>query len=919
MVVTGSLIPQTELETATPLTIITAEDIKSRGFNTVAEVVQGSSFSTGGVQNNQSSASFTQGAETMSMFGLPAGYVKYLIDGRPMANYPALYNGSDVFNNISGIPIDLVERVEILPGGASSLYGSDAIAGVVNFILKKHIDGTIVSARYGWYDEGGGRSLRGSIADSFSGADGRLNVLVGAQAEKRDPIWGYQRDLTSQFNTQGHTWNRNNATRTYDRVASPPVASRDWLVHSPFTSYNFMDPANCANVAAGFGGTVAKQTRPGFGDTHYCGSFFTPGYRTLRNGKDSVQLYSHVTFQMNENADFYGDVLLSSERAKYHIGSNYTWWGTGVKWGYYYDPNMDDFLNLQRAFAPKDMGDWERTMAENRSRSYAVSAGFRGTLGSDSTWDYDIGLSRTEYRLDEHDLARLADPINDFFQDRVLGEQDGWDPYYGAYPVFTPDYAAFYQMLTPAEFDSFMGKTVSRSRTYDNLFRAMFTNTALFSLPGGDAGFAVGGEAGTEGWNYNPDPRLLNGDIWGTTAVSGGGKRSRYALVSELRLPVFDPLTISASARYDGYRAKGYEFTKPTYSVALEYRPIQSLLFRGKYGTAFRAPSLADQFQGLSGFYSFTTDYYNCQLLGFEPGDTSQCPSRYSNLQFFGQQAGNPELQPINAKAWTAGMVFAPSARFSISADYLNWDIDDEVAQQSVDELMLDEMFCRTGRLDPNSGTCQAALSQVTRGTAGNVQSVFVSKINVANRKLEAVNVGMNYLQPIGSFGELAFSGNWTRNIKHLAQTYPTDPVADLLNDPYYSTDPKYRANASLGWHMDRFNATVYADHIGPTPNYRATLQPEDAVDPWGNPIGGYANYGADRLGSWTTYNASLGFDVTPDLELSFMVNNLTNKMPDMDVHSYPGTSGAPYNGSNFNPYGRAYYLEARWNFGKSR
>ena len=120
------------------------------------------------MQNNQSSASFTQGAETMSMFGLPAGYVKYLIDGRPMANYPALYNGSDVFNNISGIPVELVDRIEILPGGQSSLYGSDAIAGVINIILKKHIDGAVVTARIGGYDEGGGRSGRVSFADSFA-------------------------------------------------------------------------------------------------------------------------------------------------------------------------------------------------------------------------------------------------------------------------------------------------------------------------------------------------------------------------------------------------------------------------------------------------------------------------------------------------------------------------------------------------------------------------------------------------------------------------------------------------------------------------------------------------------------------------------------------------------------------------------
>ncbi|SIQ80299.1 TonB-dependent receptor plug domain-containing protein [Solilutibacter tolerans] len=894
VVVTGSLIPQSEIETSTPVTVITAEDIKSRGLSTVADVLKESSFSTGGVQNNQSSASFTQGAETMSMFGLPAGYVKYLIDGRPMANYPALYNGSDVFNNISGVPIDLVERIEILPGGASSLYGSDAIAGVVNIILKKRVDGTIVSARYGWYDEGGGKSYRASVADSFSSADDKLNVLVGVQAEKSDPIWAYDRDLTKQFNTNGYN-------------GAAPLASRDWLVYSPFTSYKFLDPANCANVSSGFGGTVDMQTRPGFGDENYCGSMYTPGYRTLKNSKDGVQLYVNTTYDIDENNQFYTDVLLSSEKVKYHIGSSYTWWGTGVKWGYYYDPNLDDFLNLQRAFTPEDMGDWENSMAENKSRSYHLNVGFRGTMGSESNWDYDIGVSRTEYRLDEKDLARLADPINDFFQDRVLGDQLGWDPYYGAYPIFTPDYAAFYQMLTPQEFYSFMGETVSKSKTYDNMIRAMFTNGSLFQLPGGDAGIAVGAEVGTQGWEYNPDARLLNGEIWGTTAVSGQGDRSRYAVVGELRLPVWEPLTISASARYDGYRAAGNELSKPTYSLAFEYRPIQSLLVRGKYGTAFRSPSLADQFQGVSGFYSTTTDYYNCQLLGFEPGNTDGCPARFSNVQYFGQQAGNPELEPINAKAWTAGVVFAPTGRFSISADYLNWQIEDEVAQQSVDQLMRDEMFCRTGQLDINSGTCVAALSQVVRGSAGTIQSIFVNKINVARRDLEAVNVAMNYQQPLGGYGDLFFNANWTKNLKHVAQTYPTDPEVDLLNDPYYSSDPKYRANASLGWKWNRFSSTVYANHIGPTPNYRAQLSPT-----------GYAFAGAGQLSSYTTYNASLGFDVTEDFELSFMVNNLTNKMPDMDVRSYPGSSGAPYNGSNFSPYGRAYYLEARWNFGKS-
>ena len=893
--VTGSLIPQTTVETFTPVTIISAEDIQARGFNNVAEVLQGSSFSTGGVQNNQSSASFTQGAETLSLFGLSASYVKYLIDGRPMANYPALYNGSDVFNNISGIPVELVERIEILPGGQSSLYGSDAIAGVVNIILKKNIDGAILSGRLGGYDEGGGRSGRVSFADSVSAVDNKLNIVFGIQAEKSDPVWGHQRDLTSQFNTNGYN-------------GAAQLASRDWLVYSPFTSYKFLDPANCANVSAGFDGSVDLQTRPGFGDENYCGSMTTPGYRTLKNSKDGIQLYTHATWDFNDLAQGYADVLLSREKVKYHVGSNYTWWGTSVKWGYFYDPELDDFLNLQRAFTPEDMGGWENSMQENKSTSYAITLGVNGTLSEDSNWDYDISLSRTHYKLDEIDLARLADPINDYFQEHVLGAQLGLDPYYGAYPVFQPDYAEFYKLLSPADFYSFMGKTVSKSTTFDNMIRAQFTNGSLFSLPGGDAGAAIAVEAGTQGWSYVPDPRLLNGEIWGTTAVSGGGKRSRYALTGELRLPVLDPLTITASARYDGFRAAGREISKPTYAMGLEYRPIESLLFRGKYGTAFKAPTLADQFQGISGFYNTTTDYYNCALLGFDPGEVDLCPARFSDLEYFGQQSGNVDLKPINAKVWSYGVVWAPTAKFSVSADYHHWDIRDEVRLQSVDQLMRDEAACRTGGLDINSGTCQAAISQITRGAAGTVQSIQVKKINIAKQTLDAVTVDMNYRQELGAFGTLGMSGSWTRNLEHLLQDYPTDPVVDALNDPYWSTDPKYKANASLSWNKARWTTTLYANYIGPTPNYRATLDPD-----------GYAFAGAGRLGSYTTANASVNFDVTEDLKLSFLVNNLANRMPDMDVRSYPGNSGEPYNSSNFNLLGRAYYVEAKWNFGKGK
>ena len=179
VVVTGTLIPQSKLETATPVTVITADDLQVRGFSTIADALQQSAFSTGSVQGAQFSYGFTQGAKTLSMFGLSPSYVKYLIDGLPMSDYPALYNGTDTFTSIGGIPMALVDRIDILPGGQSSLYGSDAIAGVVNIVLKKKVEGLEADARYGFGATGGGISKTFSIADGFD--RGGLHVMGGVQ------------------------------------------------------------------------------------------------------------------------------------------------------------------------------------------------------------------------------------------------------------------------------------------------------------------------------------------------------------------------------------------------------------------------------------------------------------------------------------------------------------------------------------------------------------------------------------------------------------------------------------------------------------------------------------------------------------------------------------------------------------------
>jgi len=893
--VTGSLIPQTEIETATPITTITAEDMKVRGFTTVAEALQQSSFATGSVQGSQFTNSFTPGAQTLSMFGLPVGFVKYLIDGRPMGNFPGLYNGSDTFNNLSNIPMDMVDHIDILPGGQSSLYGSDAIAGVINIVLKKDIKAPTIDARYGWYSDGGGASRRLSFADGFHA--GKFNTVFGLQYESTQPIWKRDRSLTRQFNQNG---------------TSPQTASRDYLVLGYYSGYQFMDPNDCSGVSDQWYGTEGRRTRQGSGD--YCGSFYTPGYGTLTNDTKSASAYTHSTFDVNDNLQLYGDLLYSYQEQKYTNGASTTWWGTSFIDGYYWDPRIGDFMLLQHSFSPEEVGGYKRIMNKQTENSYMLTLGARGTFG-DSNWDYDLAFTHSDDKLLNHDFQRFTQPMEDYFKSHVTGPMLG--TYYG-YPVFEPNYADLYHPVSRADFDAFTGFTDSRSKTWDNMLRGQLTNASLFSLPGGDAGIAIVAEGGNQGWDSSPDPRLMqtityNGFtdvpyVWGTSATPGAGHRSRYATTVEMKFPVFTMLTLDVSGRYDNYKVGDEHVSHKTYNLGAEFRPFESLLLRGRYGTAFKVPTLSDEFQLPSGYYSSVTDYLNCGRQGHGGADIANCTATYNSVQFNGQTYGNPALQPITAKVWTYGVVWAPTPKLSFNVDYLHWDIDNEVSQVSADTLSQTEYLCDIGTLDMNSETCQQAFALITRGPGvgqylGNILQIATPKLNVANEQVNAITAGFNYIQDIGSLGRLSFAASYSDELKHTYQDYPTDEPVDLLRHPYWSTEFKSKVNGSLTWNKNDWSATLYFNRFGRSPNNAATVA-DNYTDP-----------GTGKLPAWTLYNASVTYNPTKNLGLSFLVNNLFNKMPPKDP-TYTGLTGTPYNIFNYNVYGRALYIEANYKFG---
>ncbi len=566
---------------------------------------------------------------------------------------------------------------------------------------------------------------------------------------------------------------------------------------------------------------------------------------------------------------------------------------------------------FQHLFTPEEVGNVNGYSDHEITHSYNAWGGVRGTVGYNNNWDYDIYYARSQTYLDDKNPWPVASKVQTFFENQFLGPLLGTT---SGYRIYSPNTANFYKAITPAQYATFSDIIQTRSETWTQNINIQVNNTDLFSLPAGSVGIAGLIQVGNQAWSNPTDPRVIAGDFYGLTGTSGGGTRNNYAGALELRVPITSMLTADGSVRYDHYGNQdvGGGDSKSTYKVGLEFRPFESLLFRGNYATAFRAPDMAYTFGGQSGFFQGgNTDYYRCALAG---GPLESC-QYFGSTTVQGIHTGNANLQSITAKSYGFGGVWSPTPDFNVKADYYNVKIDNEVTLQSVDTLLRNDSDCLLGNLDINSPTCKAAISQVTRlpPTAQNanaITSVTVLPINIANEHVSGVLASAAYRYDLGRWGDINLTGSYNVTLKHDYQQFPDDPTLHLLSEPYYSTEFKNIANASVTWNIDKFSATLFGTRYSPTPNYRAQLSPTGYSTPCTT---GYVAC-PGKVAPWFLYNGSISYNITDDLKISGIVNNIKNSMPPKD----PTYVAAPYyNFLTYNPYGRAYWVEIDWRFGR--
>ena len=880
--VTGSRIPRAQIEGPAPITVINAEQIRSAGFTSVPEVLRSLSQNSGSVQGQQNTtgAQSTPGAQAVDLRGLGPNHTLVLINGRRIADFPLPLNGRSNFTDIGNIPLGMIDRVEVLTGSASAVYGSDAMAGVINFILKKSTDGTIVDVRYGDTTRGGGESFNITLTSGFE--RGNFNGIVGLELQSKEPLWGYERGI------QNSTLDAPTSRRRLPRLISQIY---DWD-----DDVNIAPADDCAAMSGLNEGTTALA-EDRYGEP-YCGSDRAIAYRTIDNGRRGVNAYGSFEYYFDGGMSWFADVQLGRQEVRLLTGTN----GNDVVSDHmgweFHDPLSTDnyrekmFYNQasghyevwSRQFSPEEVGGLTNRMNKTTQKTAAVTTGFKGSFAQD--WNWEAAYNHSEYRADV-DMPRIrAAAANELFLGPLLG--------------YDADHERMFRPITPAQFATIGAMSTFRPVAKNDNVNFTVDTPALFSMPAGDVGFAGVLEYGRQSYSINPDPLALTDDAYyGPRYGDGDGSRNRWGAAGELRVPLLSSLQASLAGRYDRYSYGNKNPGKFTYNAGLEWRPLERLLVRGSYGTGFRAPDMHYLFAGNDYYRTrYATDYYQCRTdePGFSDGDCYDDGSW--DVSTFDVYRGNLELDVETSKSFTAGFVWSPIDNLDLSMDYYRIRVSNQVQTQSREQLRIDEANCRLGvtdtgqAVDITSPTCVDALARVIRDSSGDITSVHFGPINIANEETAGIDVAASYRLQTANAGNYRFSANYNWTDSHTSQQYPGDPEEDMLSVGYSSTTlPRAKGNLGVAWDRGVWGASLFSNYLGRVANYD-----NDAWTP----------------ATWR-FNASLRYDIGSHQRIALSVTNLLDKMPPRDAtwSNYPY-----YDTSWFDSRGRSFFLQYTHKFG---
>lgn len=864
VIITGSRIARTQAEGPSAVVIIDREQIEREGFTTVQDALKSLSQANGVVQNELFTGGFTNNANSIDIRGLGPGRLLLLVDGRRAADYPLPYNGQSNIVNIAALPLVAVDRIEILSGGASAIYGSDAVAGVVNIILRRDLGNSIdMNVRVGDTKDGGFETTRFQAVGGFLGR--KWNITYAAEFLERDPLFANQRDFMDSNDDNPNPSGRVNSFN----VIEVNLFS-GFLNANGFPQEEFVDPGPTACDAFS---NQEYSTREGRGS--YCGNKTTNAETTVINGRDQFNFYTAASLELGDRHEVYGSFNYFEVDAD--IDSGFRFYQRQV-----YDPaSPDPWINAafptvpggysltQRIFTNEEIGGPNLWTYEEEVIDF--SGGIRGELFS-PLWSYDLIYSRSDYNLDRD--RRLI--VNDlaaayFYDDLGVG-----DPLGQGLPIATLDRTAFYNPVTPAIWDSLTEVSEDAATSTSETITAVIRGD-LFDLPAGTVSMAAVIESGKQEYGIFLDPLLEQGGYYfGLRATGGGGERDRDAIGVEFQIPVTSKFNISAAARQDEYDVDGNTADKLTFNLGAEYRPTSKLLLRGTRSTSFRAPDMHNLFAAPSGFFTNVDDLYLCRR--DEPTvPLDACTFADDNIE--GARQGNPFLEEEEGDSVTLGFVWSPTDNLSLSADFYDIDLKNAVVDNPLARILELEADCRLGVKDISSGECVDAIRRVDRNPADNslnserINIIETGPANASVVAVQGVDATLQYNIQADSGWRYGFDLGWSHSLSYDFAVFPEDEVNDIRTTGTRDWRSRVRGSVSMGY--KDFSATLFGERFG------SALSDENIATGVGRSLPSITNF---------NLTGSYGF-LDGKASVSIIVNNLFDQTPQNDSTN----TGYPY------------------------
>ncbi len=906
--ITGSNIRRISSETASPVQTLTREDIDKSGRSSIAELLQTLSVDNqGSVPKNF--AGFAGGASGISLRGLGTASTLVLLNGRRIAPYGLADDGQKVFSDLNLIPLDAVERVEILKDGGSAIYGSDAIAGVVNVILRKDYKGVAVNASYGTSQYGNGQEKRASLTAGFGDLPTQgFNVLANFEVGKQGEV--YYRDITDRrhvgrvdlrdlgFSAQ-ETLGGTGAI-TSNNAASPAINGN---VRNP-TTLDYYNRGNLAGVgftrtfpaAACANFTNHPQGDPGGGclvdgsqlynQVQPSQEFYNFFVRGTVNILPTVQGYGEFNYYNNKSHSYNSPTSVSSSvgfpggpvsNAGVALGANHPdnpYFGTAARLRYF----------------SADVG--PRTTRID-SDFYRVLLGLKGTL---SDWDYDTALlysenkvasSRTGYLQRDVAFALLnPSPVN-------VAAATAGSAAYAALPAGSVWRIAENAGLNSAALYAALSPTISNDASAKIAQVDVKASRELMQLQGGALGLAIGAELRHESISLQPTTGTERGNVIGLGYSAYDGGRTVVAGYAELLAPVLKQVELSAALRYDHYSDAGSS-TTPKFGI--KYTPMRELALRGTYARGFRAPSSAENGVGGLAAFSTATDPLRCGL-----GVAVACnPAAIAIIT-----SPNPNLKPEKSDNYTIGFVFEPTSKTSIALDYFNITRKNEINQELTTAAIAAGHVSR----DPTTATGIA-------GDPGQIVAVLANFVNSSKTEVRGFDVDAKQGFDLGGpFGKLTLTAQWT----HLFTLKRTE--TDGSSRDFAGTHGNCDVTNCVGTPADRVNFGGFVDtgpfRIGANVNYRASIENRNFKN---DPAGCASTFadgsdapGGCRISSFTTVDLIGRWVPMKNLEIYGSIRNLFDRIAPLDPLTYGQFSFNPldYSGA----IGRFYSVGVKYKF----